>query len=88
LSGEACPSNQTFETKEFPSAPGGFSFVSFFRKLTKQKIKYPVKSRQSCLPAYLSGGSNKKIKPLAALAVQKIIAPEDLSASGGWYRGG
>jgi len=85
LAGEACPSNQTFETKEFPSAPGGFSFVSFFRKLTKQKIKYPVKSRQSCLPAYLSGGSNKEIKPLA---VQKIIALADLSASGGWYRGG
>ena len=34
--------------------------------------------------------SKNKINPLrlCALAVQKIVAPADLSASGGWYRGG
>ncbi|MEA3385170.1 MAG: hypothetical protein U9Q89_01745 [Thermodesulfobacteriota bacterium] len=31
----------------FPNA-GGFRFVSFFRKLTKQKNKYPVISSKSC----------------------------------------
>jgi len=34
--------------------------------------KYPVKSCWSCLPAYLSGGSNKKIKPFATFATSRF----------------